>query len=60
MLDKQLLDILCCPSCRGALNYVPQVPELQCKKCMLAYDVKDDIPVMLTDCARKISEKKDR
>lgn len=60
MLSKQLLDILCCPVCRGALKYDAEIPELQCLKCMLAYDIKDDIPVMLVDCARKISGKKDR
>ncbi len=60
MLSKQLLDILCCPVCRGVLKYDAEIPELQCLKCMLAYDIKDDIPVMLVDCARKISEKKDR
>ena len=60
MLNKQLLDILCCPVCRGALKYAAEISELQCLKCMLAYDIKDDIPVMLIDSARKISEKKDR
>jgi uncharacterized protein YbaR (Trm112 family) len=55
MLSKQLLDILCCPACRGDLRYSPAAAELLCLKCRLAYAVKDDIPVMLIDEARKMA-----
>jgi uncharacterized protein YbaR (Trm112 family) len=55
MLGKQLLDILCCPACRGELSYLPDAGELLCLKCRLAYAVKDDIPVMLIDEARKMA-----
>lgn len=55
MLSKQLLDILCCPACRGDLLYSPAAGELLCLKCRLAYAVKDDIPVMLIDEARKMA-----
>ena len=55
MLSKQLLDILCCPACRGDLRYAAGAGELLCLKCRLAYAVKDDIPVMLIDEARKMA-----
>lgn len=56
MLGKQLLDILCCPACRGDLRYSPDARELLCLECRLAYAVKDDIPVMLIDEARKMAD----
>lgn len=57
-MDKKLLDILVCPSCKGPLIY--QNDELICRFDRLAYPVKDDIPVMLEQEARQISlEEKD-
>jgi len=53
-MDSKLLDILVCPLCKGPLvNKKPQA-ELVCKPCRLAYPIKDDIPVMLEDEARKL------
>ncbi len=49
MLKKELLDILCCPKCKGDLDYTPVGNSLTCKKCGRAYPVKDDIPIMLVD-----------
>ncbi len=54
MLKRELLDILVCPKCKGDLKYNIQDEELVCQKCKLAYPVKDDIPIMLIDEARKI------
>ena len=53
-MDNKLLDILVCPLCKGPLLYRKPKGELICKPCRLAYPVKDDIPVMLEDEARKI------
>ncbi len=53
---EKLLEILCCPACRGGLIYDVKLSELHCLKCMLAYAVKDDIPVMLIDEARRLSD----
>jgi hypothetical protein len=50
-LDPALLDIIVCPSCRAAL--VVEGEELVCTGCGLAYPVRDDIPVLLVDEARK-------
>ncbi|GAB7004209.1 Trm112 family protein [Nocardioides sp. AN3] len=60
-LDPQLLDIIVCPQCHGALTPVETVPgdptqggELVCQgTCGYAYPVRDQIPVLLVDEARK-------
>jgi uncharacterized protein len=53
-MDKRLLDILVCPSCKGPLLYKRAEAELICRACRLAYPIQDDIPVMLEDEARRI------
>ena len=50
-LDTALLDIIACPACRSRLE--PTDTELVCTGCGLAYPVRDDIPVLLVDEARK-------
>ncbi|QBX56338.1 Trm112 family protein [Nocardioides seonyuensis] len=50
-IDQQLLDIIVCPACHGELKVVD--PELVCQGCGNAYPVRDDIPVLLVDEARK-------
>ena len=58
-MDKKLLDILACPSCKGPLIYLKEKDELICKADRLAYPVKDDIPVMLEEEARIIPADED-
>ena len=53
-VDPRLLEILVCPLCKGALVYRKDVNELVCKADRLAYPVKDGIPVMLEEDARKL------
>lgn len=53
-MDPKLLDILVCPLCKGPLVYKKAANELICKPCRLAYPIRDDIPVMLEDEARKL------
>jgi uncharacterized protein YbaR (Trm112 family) len=53
-MDPKLLDILVCPACKGPLLYRKAEKELVCKACRLAYPIRDDIPVMLEEEARKI------
>jgi uncharacterized protein YbaR (Trm112 family) len=53
-MDPKLLDILVCPLCKGPLVYKKAAMELVCKACRLAYPIRDDIPVMLEDEARKL------
>ena len=49
MIAKDLLVILCCPQCKGDLDYKPQESTLTCKKCGTVYQVKNDIPIMLVE-----------
>ncbi|MDQ3563943.1 MAG: Trm112 family protein [Pseudomonadota bacterium] len=53
-MDKRLLEILVCPSCKGPLLYKRAEAEFICRACRLAYPIQDDIPVMLEDEARRI------
>lgn len=53
-MDAKLLDILVCPICKGALVFLRERQELVCKADHLAYPIKDGIPVMLEDEARKL------
>lgn len=53
-MDKKLLDILACPLCKGPLLYKDEHDELICKVDRLAYQIRDDIPVMLVDEAREM------
>lgn len=54
-MDAKLLDILVCPLCKSPLVYRKAEHELVCKADRLAYQIKDDIPVMLADEARKMT-----
>jgi uncharacterized protein YbaR (Trm112 family) len=54
MMDKKLLEILACPVCKGPLVYRDKTAELICKADRLAYPIRDDIPVMLEEEARKL------
>ena len=52
-LDAGLLEILACPDCRSPLRADEEASELVCTGCGLAYPVRDDIPVLLVDEARR-------
>ncbi len=51
-VSKKLLEILVCPVSKGELKQIGQ--ELVCETSGLAYPIKDGIPVMLPEQARKI------
>lgn len=53
-VDPRLLEILVCPLCKGKLVYRKERDELICKADRLGYPVKDAIPVMLEEEARKL------
>lgn len=53
-LDKELLEILACPNCRGDVEYRQAEDLIVCVgQCGYKYPVRDDIPVMLIDEAIK-------
>ena len=53
-VDPKLLEILVCPVCKGKLTYRKDAAELLGKADRLGFPVKDGIPVMLEDEARKL------
>jgi uncharacterized protein YbaR (Trm112 family) len=54
-MDRKLLEILVCPVTKGPLVYDAARQELISKSARLAYPIRDGIPVMLEDDARKVS-----
>ena len=58
-MDKKLLEILVCPLCKGPLVHNKASRELICKGDRLAYPIRDDIPVMLEEEARRLNEEEE-
>lgn len=54
-MDAKLLEILVCPVTKGPLVYDRERQELVSRSARLAYPIRDDIPVMLEDEARKLT-----
>ena len=54
ILDAKLLDILACPLCKGPLQHSKAQQVLVCRADRLAYPIRDGIPVMLEDEARRL------
>ena len=53
-MDSKLLEILVCPVTKGPLVYDKEAQELISKSARLAYPIRDGIPVMLEDEARRL------
>ena len=45
--NKELLQILACPQCKGELTLTSEEDGLVCQACKLKYPIRDDVPVML-------------
>lgn len=56
MINKELLNILACPKCKGSVKYLQEKEGLACEACMLLYEIIDDIPVMLIEEAKELSK----
>jgi uncharacterized protein YbaR (Trm112 family) len=53
-IDPKLLEILVCPLTKGTLEYDAAKQELVSRAAKLAYPIRDGIPIMLPEEARKI------
>jgi uncharacterized protein YbaR (Trm112 family) len=53
-IDPKLLEILVCPITKGPLEYDAQNQELISRAAKLAYPIRDGIPIMLADEARRL------
>jgi len=54
--DIKLMEILACPVCKGKLDYNKEDQELLCKFDRLAYPIEKNIPVLLENEARRITQ----
>lgn len=53
-MNKEFLEILACPQCKGSLILKSPGEGLICENCRLMYPIKDDIPIMLIEEAIRI------
>jgi len=53
-VDPKLLEILVCPVTKGPLQYDAEKQELVSQQAALAYPIRDGIPIMLPEEARKL------
>lgn len=52
--DRRMLEALVCPQTQATLTYDPERQELISRAAHLAFPIRDGIPVMLLDEARKL------
>jgi uncharacterized protein YbaR (Trm112 family) len=55
-MDKNLLEILACPICKGELLFDRNQQELICRFDRISFPIIDDIPVMLESRARRLHD----
>lgn len=53
-IDKELLEILVCPQCKGDVQLDQGASALICDSCRLRYEIREGIPVMLIEEAQEI------
>ena len=55
-IDPKLLEILVCPLTKGPLRYDREAQELISEQAGLAFPIRDGIPIMLIDEARRLDD----
>ncbi|MBI9077867.1 MAG: Trm112 family protein [Desulfatibacillum sp.] len=53
-VNKDFLEILACPKCKGKLELNEKENGLICRPCKLVYEIRDQIPIMLADQAKPL------
>ncbi len=48
-MDKDLLEILACPKCKGELKLEADGAELRCAACRLVYRIDDGVPILVIE-----------
>lgn len=51
MIEKDILDVICCPACKSELKEVGSC--LECQRCGLKYPIEDGIPILIVEEAKK-------
>ena len=53
-LNKEILDVLACPKCKGNLKYEKKENKLICEKCRIKFSILEgDVPNMLIEDGEK-------
>ncbi|MFN3130124.1 Trm112 family protein [Roseibium sp.] len=55
-IDRKLLELLVCPVTKATLEYDAEAQELISRTAKLAYPIRNRIPIMLPDEARKLED----
>lgn len=53
-IGRDLLNILVCPKCKGEIRLNEAEDGLICDHCRLLYEIRDNIPIMLSDEAKPL------
>lgn len=56
MLDKELLEVLACPKCKGDVKYLEEKAIIVCENCRVYYEIKEGIPIMLPEEAKPFED----
>lgn len=49
MFDKEFLEKIACPKCKGDLKYVEESKSFVCKNCNTTYEIRKGIPIFIFD-----------
>lgn len=55
MPTPELINIIACPACKGAITALEEPPSLLCEHCGLKFSTWDGVPIMLTNEAEHIT-----
>ncbi|CAL7963918.1 conserved hypothetical protein [Gammaproteobacteria bacterium] len=55
--NSKILDVIACPICKGKLCYDKTAQELICNFDKLVYPIKNGVPIMIADQAKKLQQR---
>jgi len=55
--NSKILDVIACPICKGKLHYDKTAQELICNFDKVAYPIKNGVPIMIVDQAKKLQQR---
>jgi len=56
LISDKLLEILACPKCKKGVRLDEQARALICDRCLLMYEIRDGIPIMLVEEAKRLEK----
>ncbi|HOK22476.1 MAG TPA: Trm112 family protein [Candidatus Hydrothermia bacterium] len=58
-IPEKLLKFICCPKCKGDLEFDPVTDSLICKGCKARYPIKEGIPILVVEEAEPLDKSPD-